>query len=422
MPGQTIGVGSFTDHLLDSLRIEDESLLTLAYLIGTISSGLLLPFVGKQIEKLGVRQTGVLVFVAFGLTLLFLAGAGSLFEWLAGPEGESPAISFIVVLVGYFFLRFLGQGVVSILPNLMVQRWFNRLRGRVAGVFNAIAALGFSSAPRVLDWLVENLGGSGAWLFLGCFMIFGMAVLAFLFYRDRPEECGLEMDGGWMPKKPESAEKAARFQTFRDFKALEAMRTWPFWFFSLGMGFQSFTVTAIFFHRKDMVTEMGITLTAFNNTLNLSAAANICLGLLLGIAADKFRLRNLLGMLLLGTSAMMTGLLTFPSDWGMVLWIAGSGLSWSCYGILLNAVWPRYYGRANLGSINGVAMAVLVICSAVGPHYYTLMYKAFGTYESALLPSLVWPALILLGFFFVRNPQLKHAPPDIQNSGSLRKT
>ncbi len=422
MPGQTIGVGSFTPHLIESFRLPNDSLLTLAYMIGTITSGLLLPFVGKKIETVGVRRTGVFVFIGFGLTLIFMAGVGWVYQSIAGPDTDLPQLAFVIVLIGYFFLRFLGQGVVSILPNLMVQRWFNRLRGRVAGIFNAIAALGFSTAPFFLDLLVESVGGVRAWLYLGCFMIFFMATLAYLFYRDSPEQCGLEMDGGWKPRKAQSAEKTARFTTYHDFTALEAVRTLPFWFFALGLGYQSFTVTAIFFHRVVMVGEMGIEPDAFKTMLVGSASANIFLSLLIGFLTDRMRLRNTLLLLLTGTALLVAGVLTFPSPWGYVLWIAGSGLSWSCYGILINAVWPRYYGRAHLGSINGIAMATLVICSAIGPHYYTLMNQAFGSYESALLPSLIWPAVILLGFFFVRNPQLKYAPPEVRNAGSLSRS
>lgn len=413
MPGQTIGVGSFTPHLLETLRMEDESELTLAYMIGTICSGLLLPFVGRRIDKVGVRQVGVLVFICFGFVLLFMASLGYILDTLDNADNPSPSIAFTLVLVGYFFLRFLGQGVVSILPGLMIQRWFNRLRGRVAGIFNATVALGFSSSPLVLDFIIEIFGPTGAWVFLGCVMIFVMASLAYLFYRDSPEQCGLEMDGGWAPKKPDTAKTAARFHTYHDFTALEAVRTLPFWFFAIGLGFQSFTITAIFFHRKEMVGEMGITNDDFGSMLIGAACANICMNLVIGWMTERVALRNVLGIMLAGTCTLMAGVLTFPSNWGYVLWILGSGMSWASYGVLNNVTWPRYYGRAHLGSINGIFMSTLVFASALGPHYYSLIFQTEGAYLAAIKYSFIWPVAILCLFPFIQNPQRKYMPPEV---------
>ena len=55
MPGQTIGVGPFTEKLLGVLPLT-RTQLTLAYLIGTVTSGLILPFMGRLYDKIGVRK------------------------------------------------------------------------------------------------------------------------------------------------------------------------------------------------------------------------------------------------------------------------------------------------------------------------------------------------------------------------------
>ncbi|MBW8016491.1 MAG: MFS transporter [Planctomycetes bacterium] len=60
MPGQTAGIGIFTDYIIDALDITRNQ-LSLAYMIGTIASGLILPFAGKildQVRAATERQPG----------------------------------------------------------------------------------------------------------------------------------------------------------------------------------------------------------------------------------------------------------------------------------------------------------------------------------------------------------------------------
>jgi len=57
IPGQTSGIGLFTDSLIKALAIT-RTQLSVAYMIGTITSGLLLPFAGKLLDRIGVRSAG----------------------------------------------------------------------------------------------------------------------------------------------------------------------------------------------------------------------------------------------------------------------------------------------------------------------------------------------------------------------------
>ncbi|KKK98707.1 hypothetical protein LCGC14_2640080, partial [marine sediment metagenome] len=63
LPGQTIGVSIFTESLLRDLEINRDN-LSLAYLIGTVASGLLITRAGKFYDKYGAR---VLALIAAGM-------------------------------------------------------------------------------------------------------------------------------------------------------------------------------------------------------------------------------------------------------------------------------------------------------------------------------------------------------------------
>ena len=96
---------------------------------------------------------------------------------------------FSVITLMFFLFRFSGQGVLTMSSRNMVMKWFERHRGR-ANAINALSvSLGFSMAPILIDSLITRYDWNGAWRLMGFFM-FGIAVIAFLFFRDNPEKYG----------------------------------------------------------------------------------------------------------------------------------------------------------------------------------------------------------------------------------------
>ena len=95
LPGQTIGVSSFADHLTEDLAISATSLST-AYLIGTISGSLAMPPIGRWIDRKGVRNTMLLIACSFSVAVAYMGTVRHL--WL--------------LIIGFVGLRTLRRGGV----------------------------------------------------------------------------------------------------------------------------------------------------------------------------------------------------------------------------------------------------------------------------------------------------------------------
>ena len=111
IPGQTMGFSVFTDLLmkeLDLTRVE----LSLAYCLGTVDSGLTLPWLGKVLDRWGERKMAVASVFATGLILFYLAKTGPLSRSLGNvlPAGIA---AFLVISVGFYLIRAAAQGVLS---------------------------------------------------------------------------------------------------------------------------------------------------------------------------------------------------------------------------------------------------------------------------------------------------------------------
>ncbi len=86
IPGQTMGVSVFTDHLIEVTGLSRLALAN-AYLIGTLASGLLLPLGGVLLDRFGARVLAVAACVGLAATLLFLSRIDHVIVWIAEAFG-----------------------------------------------------------------------------------------------------------------------------------------------------------------------------------------------------------------------------------------------------------------------------------------------------------------------------------------------
>ena len=90
--------------------------------------------------------------------------------------------------------------------------------------------------------------------------------------------------------------------------------------------------------------------------------------------------------------AMLTaGLLALPhitAAWQVYGWAACMGIGGGFVTVLFFTVWPRVFGRRQLGRIQGAAQAMTVVASAVGPLLLAWCVERTGAYARRSMP---WP-------------------------------
>ena len=417
IPGQTAGVGVFTDYLIEALGTTRSHLAT-AYLIGTIVSGVILPYAGKLLDRIGVRAMSVLSSVGLGLSLLILSQTG----WI--NQALSSVISWHVlpIAVGafsFFLIRFFGQGNMTMVGRVAMGKWFNHWRGTATAIAGVPISFGFSAAPWLLDKLISAFGWQPACWILAGLIGGGMTLIGALFFRERPEDCGLVMDGQVM-NPPEKQKNTVVHHVYRQFTRSEAIRTVSFWAFALGLAIQSLIITAVAFHITDIGAEMGKTREEAVMLFFYSSfiAIPTRFGISYCVDNTRLRLRWVLSALTITVAGYTIGLMFLDTTVGFWFTILNFGLSGGIFGVLLNVPFPRYFGRDHLGAISGLNMSIMVIASAVGPKLFSLGKEYLGNYRNAAALVLILPALILVLSFFTRNPQRKYDPTPPQSSAS----
>jgi MFS family permease len=402
IPGQTMGFSVFTDILIKELglsRIE----LSLAYCVGTMASGFSLPWLGRVLDKWGERRMAVASTMATGLVLLFLAHSVQLSSSLAQiiPSGIA---AFLIIGVGFFLIRVSAQGVLSMTCRNAIGKWFDHQRGLALAVSGVLVSFSYSIAPRALDWLIARYHYDGAWLVMGTATIAVMCPLAWLLFRDTPEEDGLLMDGG---KKTDRALKNPDMHIHHDFTRDEALRDYSFWAFNLSLAFFGLYATAFTFHIVSLGEELSFTRSDILSLFIPIAFVSVTTNLTFGIINSRVKLKTLLLVMNLGCFSAALGMLFLNQPGGIPAYVIGSGIAGGGFVSLSGIVFPRFYGRKHLGAIGGVNMASMVMGSGIGPLLFGWCHHATASYRIILLLSVVIPMLLAVMSLKADNPQRK---------------
>ena len=411
IPGQTMGFSVFTDTLMEELRLTRLQLST-AYLVGTVLSGFSLPWLGHVFDRVGARHMAVYAALAMGAVLFYLSQSrpisDGIADLLSGVGISHTVVAFSVIALGFYMIRASAQGVLAMSGRNMISKWFDYHRGTALAISGVITGFSFSIAPRVLNELIHRLGYDGAWILLGVLTITVMVGIAWLFYRDNPEQCGMKMDGpqDTGKKRVMHADAIAA----RDFTQGQALRTLPFWTFTLSFAFYSLFGTAVTFHIVSIGTEAGITRTEVIGYFVPMAAISVSTNLFIGWICARTRLKYLLGLTNLAAIISVYGTITISKAWGLLLFIVGHGITSGAVIGLLGIVVPRFYGRRYMGAIGGVSASITVIASGIGPFVFSLSIAATGSYQMVFWISLTVPAIMLILSTTSDNPQRKLEP------------
>lgn len=402
VPGQTMGVSVFTENLLRDLDVNRNS-LSLAYLFGTLGSGLLITYAGKLYDRHGARVMAFFSGVLLGIMLIYLTRVDRIADTLYKWGQISPAMgTFLLLAIGFWGIRFFGQGLLTMVSRNMVMKWFDKRRGFANAVLGIFSAFGFSLAPRVLNLFIEELEWRGAWVLMALIVGIAFALFVLVVYRDNPEDCGCKPDGRkpFVPKRQRPPSLPDR-----DYTLKEARRTAAFWAFTLGLSITALYISGMTFHILSVFDKVGMSEQKALGIFIPTSLIAVVVQFGIGYASDYVKLKYLLVVFMVGMIITTLGLVILGS-FGPAYWmiITGNGIVWGLYTVLIGVTWPRFYGLKNLGAISGFSMSWTVIASAFGPYLFSLTMDVSGSYDLISWICMGISAGILLFAFKADNP------------------
>jgi OFA family oxalate/formate antiporter-like MFS transporter len=375
--GQTYGLSVFNPSLHDSLGIS-LSVLSITYMIGTLVASLPQPYIGSVMDRFGIRWTTI------GIGIL-LGGACLLF---------SQVNSIITLLLGFFLLRLLGQGALSLLAGNMPAMWFQEKLGTVAGIVSSGFPISIAVIPPFFLYLINQMGWRSAYQFLGILVWLILLPLMVFVYKNHPADVGQVMDGGidLEGKRRERLKNRAI-----SFTPEQARRTSSYWIALVNNALWAMIITAVFFNLLFILDSQGITPAVAAATYTTIAVASIATQLMLGPLANKGPLQILLMASMAALAGGIIALIFSTTPLIAHLYAVITGISTGLISLVGGTLLPRYFGREHLGKLRGAVLTAQMAGSSLGPFITGLIFDLTGSFQISLwiFVGLLIPAALI---------------------------
>lgn len=377
-PGQTYSVSVFIDSYINEFGWS-RSTVSGMYSMGTLVAGMLMGIVGRLFDKYGHRKMGTTVALAFGVACLFMSTISSV----------------SMLFFGFFLIRLLGQGSMSLIGTTLVPQWFIRKRGRALSIVSIFGAMSLATLPPINTWIIQNFGWQMGWRVWALLLWVIVAPVIYFFIRTRPEDVGL------YPDNEELVIVEGDNTTVEEvsWTLKEAIKTRAFWMIIYAVIVPSAIITGCVFHQISILGQAGLTPERAALISSITSLIRLPLVLAAGQLADRVQLRYLLATSQAILLAMLVALFMANSVSLVMVYGILMGVQMALQGLVMGVIWPEYYGRKHLSTIRGTTMMAGVIGSALGPLPYGYAYDLFGGYTEVVIASMVFPLIgIVLGF------------------------
>ena len=350
-----------------------------AFAVTRIEGGILGPFEGLLVERVGPRWMVFIGFIILGLGFLLLSQIQELWQ-----------------LYAVFFIMSVGTTLGSWLPMMtLINNWFTRRRSRAMAVVMEGFALGGIVFPLLLAWAIggvdpnisERYGWRTATLFVGI-LLMALAFPLSLSIHNRPADLGLLPDGD-SPELPAASPAEARVTRSgieeEGYTWQEAVRTRSFWIISFGHGAAIVASMSVFVHLGLMLDDRGFSLGTISFVIAVFTVMTSISILIGGYLGDRIPIRLVIFVFssLLGLAVVI--LVLAHSIEMLFVFAVLFGIGFGGRDPTTAAIRGVYFGRKAFAVITGLSMVPVNILSLIGPLFAGYMRDATGTYDISFL-------------------------------------
>lgn len=353
------------------------------YSVATLSSGLLMIWVGSVIDRVDIRlyaTTAMLGLTAAAISLSF-------------------APNLLVLGLSLFALRLFGQGMLSHAGVMSTARLHEGVRGRALGV----AALGFpageATLPALALALIAAFGWTGTWRIAALVIVAALAAGWLLGFLLRARDADLE----------ETTRKKALSDTGP--RWADILRDWRFLALIPTMIGYPAIMTAYFFHQRFIADVKGWSLELLASSITLFALVSVVVAMSAGSFVDRFGAVRLSHFYLAGMSAASIALATFDGPFLPLVFFGLIGLTSGCTNVVIAAVLAELFGTAHLGKIRALAGAIMVVASAATPGAIGLLFDAGVSLEAICIGFTIYMLIAAAITFVLPNPRAARLQP-----------
>ncbi len=341
--GQTFYISLYGAHIRAAFSLSHTE-FGLAYSSATLTSALILAWLGRRIDDIDLRLYAVLLAVG-------LAAAAGVLSW----ANSIPALA--LALLG---LRLCGQGLMTHAAMTTMGRYFDRQRGRAMSFAGLGMPLGEALFPMAAVAAMASIGWRQAWaasaLLIACV---GLPLLLWLLQGHGARDARLKSK----ILEPQDTLRAS----VRQWTRREVLGDRNFHLVLPGALMPPFVLTGLFFHQAALAAAKGWPLSWLASAFVVYAMVHIIGSVGAGFLVDRFGALRLLVYYQMPLLAGLIGLGSVDAPWVAVFYLALAALTTGASGVVVNALWAESYGISHLGSIKAMTSSMMVFATAISP-------------------------------------------------------
>ena len=373
LPGRTQGLGLITEPLLRDLQL-DRVHFARINLWATLIGALFSIGVGRLLDRFGSRIVLTVVTISLACVVFGMSATSHV-----------AAIAILIPLTRGF-----GQSALSVVSITMVGQWFVRRLNLAMAIYTIALSIGFMLAFPLIGAIVLSNGWRTAWWIVGLGLILGLAPLALLLVRRSPESCSIDPDG----------QTDINSELPSDYTLTEALSTPSFWVFGIASAIYGLIASGIALFNESILAERQFDASTYHRSLVIVALTSLVGNFLGGWIASKWRMNRLLALAMVLLAGSLAALPHVSTQIHVAIYASVMGLAGGFVIVIFFSFWSAAYGRKHLGKIQGVAQALTVIASALGPLMLAETVSRTGSYASIFyVLTVVVTALALLAWF-----------------------
>ena len=186
--------------------------ISFAASVGTWSSGLLAPFIGRLADRYGPRWLVPFGLVSIGVCFFVISGFDSVWQFYAG---------YIVALA------LTNEILIGLVPRTSAVNFFRQRRNMALAMVSTFRPIASAINIQLFSLIAVHQGWRAAYRYLGILSLV-LVIPVVLFMRRRPEDIGLLPDGA-APGEAVSGSRVSIPEPEASWTAGEAIRTPTFW-------------------------------------------------------------------------------------------------------------------------------------------------------------------------------------------------
>jgi len=341
--GQSYFIGLFNYAVRDELGISHGDFGNL-YAIATLCSSLALVWIGKKIDD--VRLVNFSIFV-----VIFLAFSALFFSFINNS---------IFLLIGIFFLRLSGQGLMAHTASTAIARFFDYRRGKAL----SIIWLGLSTAefllPVMIIFFLSFIEWRNIWIGIALITLFILPLFSYYTVKDIN-----------ITSREDNSNREENI-FIKNWTRREVLFDLKFYTMLPSLLAPSAIITGFFVYQLFIVESKNWGIYVLPTAFMVYSITSVSTLFISGYLVDKYSSSKILPFLNLPLLFSLIVLTFLNHNYSAYILMFFIGVTNGLSNVLLSSLWAEIYGVKYLGSIRALSTSLMVLSTALGT-------AAFGT-------------------------------------------